>query len=71
MSKIVKKHRGSTAAVIITLGFMTFGVWHNRKGPSESSLFMLLCSTTAVVIIMLGFMTFGVGHKQDSGKAWR
>ena len=51
------------AIVLITLGFMTFGVWHERD------IGIVGAETTAVVLITHGFMTFGVWHERDSGKA--
>ena len=53
----------TTAVVLITLGFMTLGVWHERDSGKAGA------ETKAVVLITLGFMTLRVWHKRDSGIA--
>ena len=53
--------RNTTVFTLITLGFMTFGVWHERDSGKAGA------ETTAVVLITLGLMTLGVRHERDSG----
>ena len=54
------KRGTETTAVLITLGFMTFGVWHEREVAKRGT-------ETTAVLITLGFMTFGVLHERNSG----
>ena len=51
---MAKRGTETTAVVLITLGFMTFGVWHEREVAKRGT------ETTAVVLITLGLITFGV-----------
>ena len=51
--------RNTTAVVLITLGFMTFRVWHELDSGKSWA------ETTAVVLSTIGFMTLGVWHERD------
>ena len=57
----------NTTAVLITLEFMTFAVWHERdSGKARGG---GGAETIAVVRITLGFMTLGICYERDSGIA--